>query len=322
MSHGKITLAAAAALGTLLGTVHVQAQEEAPAINNGSVSFTIGADVVTEYWFRGIQQENQGFILQPYADVTFALVSNEDYTLDGYFGVWNSLHWGDGTSSTPNNPPGSTGNDDVWYEADFFIGGTLGLGDFGIDFGYTNLYGPNAGGEFAEEIYVGVSYDDSELWGDNFDGVQPYATVIFEIDGGSDGVTGTTGANGRTGEKGTYLELGIEPTFVLTDSADYPMTLGVPVTLGLSLDDYYEYVDGAGNIQDDDFGFLQVGAVVSMPLTMVPAEYGAYEVSAGLYYIMAGEVAEADPFGVTSGGGFDSGDDDSIFASIGISMSY
>jgi len=316
MSHGKTTLAAAAALGMTLGTVHVQAQEEAPAINNGSVSFTIGADVVTEYWFRGIQQENQGFILQPYADVNFALMSNEDFTLDGYFGVWNSLHWGDGTSSTPNNPPGSTGNDDVWYEADFFIGATLGLGDFGIDFGYTNLYGPNAGAEFAEEIHVGVSYDDSELWGENFGGLAPYATVVFEIDGGSDGLAGAGG------DKGTYLELGIEPSFAIYDSADYPLTLSVPVTLGLSLDDYYEFVDAGGNIDDDEFGFVQVGAVVSMPLTMVPAEYGAYEVSAGIHYIQAGDVAEADPFGVTSGGGFSTGDDDSIFASFGISMSY
>jgi len=327
MSHGKISLAIAVALGMTLGAVNGQAQEEAPAINNGNVSFTVYTDVVTEYWFRGIPQENQGLIVQPGADVTFGLISNDDFSLDAYFGTWNSFHWGDSTTSTPDlangGPAGSNGNDNVWYESDIFVGATVGFGSFSVDFGYTWLYGPNAGAEFAEEIYATLAYDDSELWGDSFDGVQPYATIVFEIDGGSDGLAGFQDAAGSSAEKGIYLELGIAPTFDLTDSLDMPITLAIPVTVGFSLDDYYETVNPTtGLLEDDDFGFFQIGAVLSMPLESVPAEYGAWEVSAGIYYLSAGDIAENDPFGVTSAAGTNDGDDDTIWASFGIAMSY
>src|SRR5262245_7053171 len=42
--------------------------EPAPeAVNKGKVSLSLGVDFVTEYFFRGISQENQGAIVQPYA---------------------------------------------------------------------------------------------------------------------------------------------------------------------------------------------------------------------------------------------------------------
>lgn len=296
--------------GVLAAPVAVQAQEEAPAINNGNVSFTVGADVFTDYWFRGIPQENQGLILQPYADVSVSLISNDDFTLDVYTGIWNSLHWGDSQSSTGGN----AGNDNVWYEADWFAGATVGFGSFAVDFGYTWLYSPAGGVEFAEEIYAGLSYDDSELWGDGFDGLQPYVTIVFEIDGGSDSPLA------GTAEKGIYYEVGIGPSFDLTDSLDAPVTLSLPVAVGFGKDDYYQYVNSAGAADDDTFGFIQVGVVLSMPIEAIPAEYGAWEVAVGGYYIALGDANEA--IGNGANFGTNGGDDDSFFGSIGISMSY
>lgn len=64
--------------------------------NTGRISLSAGIDVPTDYYFRGIVQETEGYILQPYGDVTVKLVeragpmSNLGFTL----GLWNSLHGG------------------------------------------------------------------------------------------------------------------------------------------------------------------------------------------------------------------------------------
>jgi hypothetical protein len=271
-----------------------QAQEmEGP--NTGKVSLNAGVDYYSEYWFRGIAQENQGLIVQPYADVSLNLIENEDYTLDGYFGAWNSWHFQD--------PTEANGDDDFWYEADVFAGFSAGLpGGFGVDLSYINLYGPSGGDEFAEEIDLGVSYDDSGLWGDNGFALNPSATLAYEIDGGSD-----SGSN-----KGTYLGLGIEPNIPL--GADAPFSLSVPVTLGLGLDDYYE--DSLGN--DDTYGFLDIGLVGSMPLAQDTA-YGDWTVTGGVHYINLGDSAAQIGRDFNTIGG---DDDDSIYFHVGLSMSY
>lgn len=286
----KAFVGATLATGMVAGPVTASADEHEVPVNSGNVSLTIGTDFTTEYIFRGIPQENQGLIMQPYADVTLSLVDSDAYTLDVYAGVWNSFHFDSSVGD----------NNDPWFESDIFVGAAVGLAEFGIDFGYTKLNGPNTGAEFAEEIHLGVSYDDSDLWGDDFGGVQPYVTVVWEIDGGSD-----VGS-----DKGTYFEVGVEPSFTLLDHETYPMTLSIPVTLGFG-DDYYE--DGLGN--DESFGYWQIGLAVAMPLNMVPAEFGAVELTAGVFYL-DGEAYEDDFFGVQGG------DDDTIYGTLGISLSY
>lgn len=51
----------------------------------------------------------------------------------------------------------------------------------------------------------------------------------------------------------------------------------MPVDAGFSLGDYYE--DAAGH--DDTFGYWDLGAFVSCPLSMVPARYGEWSLSVG-----------------------------------------
>ena len=41
--------------------------------NQGRVSVSIGFDVTTQYMFRGIFQDDQGFIIQPWGEVGFNL---------------------------------------------------------------------------------------------------------------------------------------------------------------------------------------------------------------------------------------------------------
>lgn len=299
MKARRFTLSLAALAGM---TAPALAQEGPAPVNTGKVSWTLGADLVTEYWFRGIAQENQGWILQPYVDATVNLIERGDYTLAAYAGTWNSVHFDNPTSD-------GDGDGDNWYEADFFAGVALGLpGGFGLDVSYLNLYAPSAGDVFAQEIDVAVSWDDTELM-ESFgapDGfaLGPYALVAFEIDGGSDAGS----------DEGIYLELGVEPSFTLTESEDYPLTLSIPIKAGFSIDDYYQDAEG----DDDFFGYVDVGAVVSVPLAFIPNDYGAWTAAAGIHYIVLGDSAAdiGNDFGVTGG------EDDSIYGTFGISMSY
>jgi hypothetical protein len=297
MNNGHICALGVAALGVVASPV-VYAQEAPAPVNTGRVSWTLGADVVTQYWYRGIAQENQGLILQPYVDVTFGLLSEGQFTLDAYLGTWNSLHYG--------NPTG-----DGWYESDFVAGAVLGLPEFGVslDLSYVYLYSPLAGEKFAEEINFVIGYDDTDVM-DSF-GVpftlNPYALFAFEIGGGSD-------AGDR---RGSYFELGAQPEFAnVIDSADYPVSIAIPLTLGLNMGRYYE--DGQGN--DNTFGFLDIGVVASVPLTFIPTDFGAWTASAGLHWIYLGDsasnIAGPQGFNVTDGS------DNFFYARFGVHMTY
>ena len=272
------------------------AQEESAAAgpNTGAVSFGLGVDFTTAYFYRGLVQENQGLITQPWADVSFQL----NDALSVYMGTWNSVH--DGPSS------GSGSNDDQWYESDFYIGASYALSQcVSLDLSYVWLYGPAGGAEFAEEINVALAYDDSGMWGDSFDGLQPHFLVAFETSGASDGI----GLEG----KGVYYELGIAPSFTVVDSATSPITLTIPVTLGLG-SDYYE----VGN-DDDSFGYVDAGLDFSMPLSFVPARFGSWEAAAGVHFLFLGDNAETINGSVA---GIGSGDDFEVIGTFGISMSY
>lgn len=290
---GTLSLLAAFGAMTLFSANTAKAQD-APPVNTGNVSLTAGADVVTEYWFRGIGQENSGLIVQPYFDVSFGLYDTDDLTLTGSVGQWNSLQ----DNNTESNGQG------VWYESDFYAGVTADMDIYSLGVTYINLYNPAGGGIFAEEIDVSLGIDDSSLWDGDF-ALNPSALLAIETDGGSDAGS----------KKGTYLQLGIEPGFddvCGSDSVTVNMT--IPVTVGLSLDNYYE--DGMGN--DDTFGFLDVGAVFSTPLdNLIPADNGAWTASAGIHVIFLGDSAE------NISGVFGTGQDSThVYGTFGVEMAY
>lgn len=265
------------------------AQEEMAADtgpNTGAVSLSLSLDFTTAYYFRGIYQENQGLIYQPGADVSFQLTD----ALSVYLGTWNSVqdHVGG----------------DQWYESDFYVGASYALSKcLSADISYIWLYSPAGGGEFAQEVDMSLSYDDSGLWGDGFDGLQPHVLVAVETSGGSDGF-------GPGLDPGVYYEFGIAPSFTVVDSASAPITLTIPVTVGLG-DNYYE---AAGS--SDVFGYVDAGLDFSMPLSFVPAQFGSWEASAGVHFLFLGDNAQI----LNTGGG--SGDDFVTIGTFGISMSY
>jgi len=294
MSHGcrwhKLTIAAiVAVLGLAATSAKAQNGEMAP--NTGNISLSAGVDFTSEYFFRGIYQgptQDTGVIVQPYLDVAIDVAEVDRYGIGAvsvYFGTWNSL----ATETEDGSDTG--GADDVWYEADWYVGTAIDLpANLTLDLSYTVLYNPAGGDIFAEEIGVGLAYDDSEMWGQmfgrEFGGLQPYVHLAFETNGASDGFEG----------RGIYLELGVEPSFTIVESETAPVDLAIPVTAGFSPDGrYYEAdTDGDGLVdEDDEFGFVDVGLVASMPLTFVPADYGSWSASAGVHFLFLGDGAEA-----------------------------
>jgi hypothetical protein len=133
-----------------------------------------------------------------------------------------------------------------------------------------------------------------------FTGLQPSFLIAFETQGESDNIK----------DQGTYVEFGLTPGFTLFESERYPIQLKIPMTVGLSADNYYEDANG----QDHKFGFFDVGADFSMPINWVGPEYGDWTLSFGVHYLSLGTTTE----------NLNDGDnpDREITGKVGISMSY
>ena len=127
--------------------------------NDGKLSVSMGVDASHAYFFRGIRQERQGLVVQPFADASFALFEDgeglTDVTLT--IGQWNSLHSG------PSGAEGPAANVASWYESDFFTGVTLGLENWEAGITYTSYLSPNDSFGTVHELSLALIMDDSEL---------------------------------------------------------------------------------------------------------------------------------------------------------------
>jgi hypothetical protein len=282
----QLCVAMASAMLTLmmvmLAAVASAQTPAAPADPNpGALTFTGGLDVPSKYIFRGIVQEaDSKLTLFPYGDLGIAVYSGSGALKSATvnFGVWNALLTGssglDGTS------------DKLHYEEDFYA--TLGLGfDHGITFGttYTAYTSPNGMFPTVQELGFKVS---KTHW------LNPYGILAFELDGQAD-----AGAN-----KGTYLELGVGPSWPL---AGGKATIAVPVKLGMSLNDYYEGIDG-----DTTFGYLDVGGLLTLPLGSPTSRFGAWNLHGGVDVYAFGDTTKA----------FNAGDGSKVVVSFGIGVVY
>jgi hypothetical protein len=228
------------------------------------VSGSFGIDFTTQYFFRGILQENQGVIGQPWIDLGYGVLEGAGWLrdLDLKFGMWNSLHDG---------PTGGAGS--IWYENDAYVGLAATLGErVSVGTTYTVLSSPNGGFGTVEELALTGTFDDRGLLFAS--GLRPSMALVFELDGQAD----------AGNQLGTYLQLGLEPSFAIGTLAD--VTFAVPVELGLSLHDYYEQPGGGG---DDFFGFLDVGISASTALSFLPERAGPWRAKLGLDFVTLGD---------------------------------
>jgi hypothetical protein len=279
------TLTAPAALGE--GT-DVAGPTPVPSVEPSRFHITLGADLTTAYFFRGIRQEDSGFIAQPYADAALDVYRQDDTTVSIKAGVWNSLH-GEATGA-------STGDSAVknWYECDVYAGLGVVVGKWSFDARYVLLTSPSDAFGTVDEVDFSVAFDDTELMGKW--SLKPAATLVIE--------TGSNATDG--GRRGTYLQLGVSPGVTFDADSIKNLALTFPVTVGLSLGNYYE---GGGD--NEAFGFASVGAKASAPLPL-DSSWGAWTLNAGVQVLFLGDAAAS----------FNSGDHEQVIATVGISATF
>lgn len=255
--------------------------------NPGALTFTGGLDVPSVYFFRGIRQEaDPALTLWPYGDLGIALYSGEGglKSVGVNIGVWNSLQTG---SSGTDGPSGG-----LHYEEDFY--GTLSLGfGGGVTLGtsYMALTSPNNMFTTVKELQFKVSKAHM---------LAPYAFLAFEL--GKDTPFLNQADAGL--KKGTYLELGVGPSWPLGGGK---ATFAVPVKLGLSLGDYYEGPDG-----DETFGFFDIGGLITVPISAASSRFGSWNIHGGADVLVFGDTTKA----------FNAGDKSQVIGLVGIGVTY
>ncbi len=265
--------------------------EGIPAAAASRFHLTLSQDFTNAYFYRGIRQEDAGFIAQPYADLTLDVFRGDDATFSLKLGTWNSFH---GKST------GSTTGDSFrkhWYESDLYAGVGLTAGKWAFDARYVWLTSPSDAFGTVDEFNASVAFDDSEWLGAW--SLKPTALVAVE--------TGSNASDG--GRKGTYLQLGISPGFNFDAGSVKDVAVTFPVSVGLSLSNYYEGTSGSN--QNDAFGFASVGVKVTVPLPL-DKSWGAWTVSAGGQALILGDATR----------GFNKNDRVEGIAPVGVSVSF
>ena len=261
---------AAAATLALAGAPAMQTADDAEP----PVTITGAIDFPSTYFFRGIRQEaDPAFTMQPGVNVAFAAA--EGVTLN--VGSWNSIH----TGSTKDGPG-------AFYESDFYASAALSAGAISPTVTYTAYMSPADAFSTVHELSFTAAFDDSEA---GFP-LAPAVTLAFEL--------GDHSADGGS-RKGVYLELAATPAIPLADDA--PLTLTVPVRLGLSAHNYYENpVTG----DDETFGYFSVGLMGLVPLS------ANLDLHGGVTVFTFGDTLEL----------FNNGDKAQVIGSVGLGFSF
>ena len=100
---------------------HAGAEAESEGPNQGRVRLTVGNDITTAYFFRGILQERNGFIYEPYAELTLNLCRERRHPSTA-----STPAWACGSACRPRRPaPAASGRANL-YETDYYPSLTLG----------------------------------------------------------------------------------------------------------------------------------------------------------------------------------------------------
>ena len=282
--------AMAVALGASLAAAGLVRAADEPAPNTGGLTFSGGADYVTDYYFRGYLQEDDGFIIQPYVQMGIKLMESDQVSITPFIGTWMSFHE-EKTGADDSSGP------DAFFEADFYGGIDIAFGDFKLTPLFTAYTYPNGAFETVYEAGLKLSYNDAETVGKAIGfALNPYVAAYYEVEDDNPGAS----------EDGSW-EIGIAPSFSFK-AGSLPIGISVPVTVGMNLDDYYFEDDGSNEF----WGFGSIGVAASVPLP-IPTKFGSWSWSASITYInLFADSAEAS----------NDGDSDDWIFKTGIAFSY
>jgi len=263
----------------------VMAQEEAVP---SSVSGTVGVDFYTHFisygfdvWAAG-NDFGENATLNPYAEVAMDLTDS----IGIFAGIWGDVN---------NNAANSIGGD--IQEIDVYLGISYGFEEWGFSAVYQEWH---YGGGTEHILDFGIGYDDTGVFIDDF-AFNPSLTIHNRV-------AATDGLGGGQ-EDGTILVFGAEPSFTISE--ELGLEASVPINVGVSLTDNYFVATG-----DDGYAYTSIGLGLSMPLDIIPAEYGSWSLNVGLTYYMT----EDDVYNPTGAAG--NPDDNFLVGNVGISLAF
>ena len=253
-----------------------------------AVSGDAGINFVSAYFSRGILQENQGTIAQPYADLYFSLYEDTGFVnkVVAQMGIW---------ASAQSHHPGVVSSIPSWYEFDWMPGLAVTFAkNFTLTASYfefdspTNSFIPSNTGipASARSVNINLAYSDTDLLGAF--ALHPHVTFLKEIKGAAGLSTG-----------GNYFEVGIAPGL----PAFGPVTVTLPVIAGFGSNGFYALTTqvpatrttaASAIVTESKFGYVSAGPNFAVALPF-PARYGAWTFNAAAtYYRLNGTVATAD----------------------------
>lgn len=203
--------------------------------------------VLSAYVSRGFVQEDDGVVVQPEGQVVYTFLDRPRWSLGALAGAFASIH------SEATGVGDASRAVDHWFELAGWLGLSLDAGGLSIRPYYEWSDSPSGASGLAQEVAVLVAWDDTG-WSEWLS-LQPRLLLARETEGAGD-----------DGENGTYLGLGLEPTFVVPAAALGELRLWLPLELGLSLSDFYEDAEG----RDEPFGYGSAGAFAAAPLPFLP----------------------------------------------------
>jgi len=283
-------------------------------VNEWDIKLRVGGDLSSARFYRGIGQENQGLVLSLFADAS--IVFYEDNS-SGIFD-FASVDFGISTHhySGPSGGKRANSNEKL-VEIDGYGGITVGFMDRWALSAYPRqrVAIGKATPAFDGDVHsfdLILRYDDAS---EAFDWkLSPYFVMSFEYEGQSDLISKSDNRNSLS----VYFEAGVRPQFELFRWNNRPVHLTVPVTMGLSIRDYYQ---DPFTKDDDLFGFLEVGLELSGTLLQKGMSGTSRTLDirwmAGLYFLYLGDNAAA----ISERNGT-SGDALNVVGKIGISINY
>ncbi|WP_372368493.1 hypothetical protein [Candidatus Uabimicrobium sp. HlEnr_7] len=282
--------------------------------NQGDISVDAGVDYVTKYFFRGILVEDDGYIIQPYAQINFHVVSGCDVEVTLFGGVWASIHGEDITNQVANDPEGLN-------ELRLIGGMALDLYDLlTVTTRYTVYTFPNDSDaginqdrvDDRHEISVEVRINDGAILGGNFS-INPWMLFAYELQDGNPNAD-------NEGDESAFILTGIEPTIAIEIAEGSNLLLSLPVTVGFGANNN-AYVDDEND--GETFGYVSVGAKAVVPLTFIPKRFGDWNVSAGVDVYFLGNAAEDKNLeGDNNNNGEGEGEEFDIVGTFGLNINY